>query len=92
MKRGENLKGQDGALGRSLGGKAIMVQPAPDDCKHCQRKGYVTMAQHLGHRGLSRAARNAGFQDVEAFCRHVVALNDPYPENGYFQQWLRNRT
>ena len=62
--RGDNLKAgqKDGDAGRrlgsSLGGKAAMSRPAPEDCPHCRAMHYVTMAQHLGHIGFAAVMEN----------------------------------
>ena len=89
MNRGHNLQvGEaDGDNGRRLGGSAKMSMPAPEDCEHCRERGYRTMAQHLGHRGLAKAAKRKGLT-VEKWCKHLVAKNDPWPENGAHSQWL----
>ena len=83
-----NLSGPDGDKGRSLGGKVIMSQPAPEDCEHCNARGYKQMSQHYGHLGLAKAAANRGLT-TDQWCKHLLGTYDPAPWNGFHRQWIR---
>ena len=49
------------AIGASLGGKALIAKPAPDDCEWCKAHGYTSWHQHLGHLGFK--SYRGGYMD-----------------------------
>lgn len=78
------------AKGASLGGLAVKKLIPPKRCPCCDRDmtGY-TWHQYIGHRGLIAAAKKKGLTPQE-FLRNGFTKQDPFPDNGYYQQWEKS--
>jgi hypothetical protein len=77
-------------LGAPLGGQAVKGKRPPNPCPCCGRDtSQYTYHQWLGHRGLNEAAKRKGLTPEE-FLKNGLTLQDPFPENGAYQQWRQN--
>jgi hypothetical protein len=75
-------------IGASLGGLAVKNKKPPNTCPKCgvSMKGRKWHS-FLGHLGLHSTAERHFDGDAVAALRHALSFQDPFPENGAWQQW-----
>lgn len=78
-------------LGASAGGKAVKDKLPPATCPRCGKSmAGRTWHSYLGHLGLHSTADRYFGGDAVAALRHALAHQDPFPENGAWQQWKQH--